>query len=623
MTSSTRSPSLAKNSSPTTRSATLMSGNRAFAAGAVDAGVAFVAAFPGGPTSTLVNALADEAAAGTGPHVQWSVNEKVAVEAAAGAAMGGVRAMAVMKHFGANNAADMIFASPLMFIGGLVIVVGDDPSGHTSHSEQDTRPYPIAADMPCLEASSPQEAYEIAGHAFELSEELNVPVYLRIVKWLSDWSAPVLRGDAEVPRAPHWDEHHYQSRPILTKHQLLHETLARTASITARWDHDRIERPKNSGPLGVVAAGNGYQLARDALESLGVSDRVLVLKLSTINPLPSELLGQMLTCDQLLVIEEIEPVVEERLASFAAHQGARTTIHGRATGALPSVGELLPAMVQDAIAKLIGDVPRPRLSRPDTSNLRSMLPARKALPVPGNAHRPTMHALRNFVERDPRAVFMGDVGEVASMGRDYMKAHSAMGAGIGMAIGAAASDPAATVVTVVGDGTLWGFSLNGVADAVYNNSRLLLLVADNATMESTGGQPTPTSPSGIRGGEVPLDIEATLRGLGVAVVERADPRDVEAVTDALLRASSHPGISAVITVAGPPAVSCGVRVADESGGSYRQQIEHFACPALGFRANRLQVDDALCVRCGDCLQIAPGVLIAEPFTGDLDQTATS
>ena len=396
----------------------LLSGNAALAQGALDAGVSFVAAFPGGPTSSLVYALAAaDRGDGVGPHVQWSLNEKVAVESAAGAAMGGVRSMVVMKHFGANNAADMIFAAPLMFVPGLVIVVGDDPHGHTSHSEQDTRPYPVAADMPCLEAASPQEAYDMARRAFELSEELGVPVYLRIVKWLSDWSATVRTATPVPARVPSWDSHHFQSRPIIGQHRRLHETLSTAAAITGRWGFDRVSGPEGPVPLGVVAAGNAYQFVVEALSRVGATGSVPMLKLSTINPLPETLVLPFLArCEEVLVVEEIEPVVQNAVAALCVRAGLSPRLSGRSGGPFEPVDELTPASVTAAVSAVI-ERQSPPIGAPVQSWSGAPLPDRRAAPRPGNAHRPTFYALRRFAARHPNFVFMGDVGESAAMGR--------------------------------------------------------------------------------------------------------------------------------------------------------------------------------------------------------------
>lgn len=590
----------------------LMSGNEAVAWGARDAGVGFVAAFPGGPTTGLVYSLAEAQAAGqTHPRVQWSLNEKVAVEAASGAAMGGVRSLAVMKHFGANNAADMIFAAPLMFIPGLVIVVGDDPNGHTSHSEQDTRPYPIAADMPCLEPSSPQEAYELIGHAFELSERLSVPVYFRLVKWLCDWSAPVRRTDLARPSTPPaWDDHHFQSRPIVGQHERLHATLSRVADEASGYGADRVEGPTGPASAGIVAAGNAYRFAVEALDRLSRRESTPVLKLSTINPLPADLAAAFLDrCERVLVVEEIEPVVEDRLAALAQRRGLTTEITGRASGALPVVGELTPTAVTAAVSGFCAAGWRPP-GRDEVVELARRLPARPAAPVAGNPHRPTMYALGRFIAKTPGAVLMGDVGEAAAMGRPYMKAHSAMGAGIGMAVGAALADPDATVITVVGDGTIYGFALNGIADAVYNKANLVLLVLDNATMESTGGQSTPTSAAGLRGVERPLDIAAALQALGVAQLRRVDARDMAAVEDALREAAAVEGVAAVLAEGRHDQHPRFRRVHVDSAAAqpYRDEIARFACPALGVVGGEVRVDDAVCVRCGDCRPVAPGAI---------------
>ncbi|GBF12243.1 thiamine pyrophosphate-dependent enzyme [Tepidibacillus sp. HK-1] len=591
---------------------TLLTGNEAVAYGALKAGVGFAGCFPGGPTTEVVYTLARLANENEDkPHVEFAVNEKVALESASGAAMSGVPAISVMKHFGINNAADQLFSINLMGIPGLVVVVGDDPNGHSSHSEQDTRAYPIAAEIPCIEPSTPQEAYEMIQEAYKLSYKAKLPVYFRLVKWLCHGAAPVeLDTEKTVIKEPYWDDTHFQTRPIVEKHIELHKRLEAVTEMFENWSFNRVEGPLGEALFGIIAAGYAYVIVKEAIDALGLTDHVTVFKLTTINPFPRKSLAKFLAGhNKVLIIEEGEAILEEKLKLIAYEENIFVELVGRKGNYIAEAGELKGDKVRSSIAKLAGlSWSAPQLPD-DLAELAKSLPQRKPSPRPGNPHRSTIYAVYEFIRRSPRkVVFMGDVGESATMARPLMKSHAAMGAGIGMAIGASSIDPSATALTIVGDGTIFGFALNGLVSAVHNNNRVITLVADNGTMESTGWQPTPTSGMNLTGEAPKVDIAATLRAIGLKSVEVVNSRDTQSVLEALEKVAEIDGPTAVVAIGRYDEVEPAynrIEIVPENASKLRNFVNEFACPALGWNGEEAYIDEAICTFCGDCSTARP------------------
>lgn len=592
----------------------LLTGNEAVAYGAMSAGVGYASCFPGGPTTEVVYTLADLAKEGK-PYVEWALNEKVALEATSGAAMSGVRTISVMKHFGINNAADQLFAINLMGVGGMVLVVGDDPNGHSSHSEQDTRTYPFAAKIPCIEPSTPQEGYEMIQEAYRISETYELPIYYRLVKWFCHGSNLVeLKDNAEAIRAPKWDDKHFQTRPIIKKHLDLQKRLESVNEQFENWAWNSVEGPEGKAPFGIVAAGYAYVLVREAIEALGLGDSIPVFKLTTLNPLPTNSLFKfMKRIETILVVEEGDSLIEERLKVLAFNEGILPKVVGRSGQYLPKAGELKGHGVKAAIATLTETAWKLPVLPDGLLELEKTLPNRQPTPRPGNPHRPTIYAVREFIRTSSKkVVFMGDVGESATIARPLMKSHAAMGAGIGMAIGAAGLDSSSTALTIVGDGTIYGFALNGMASAVYNKNRVVTLVCDNGIMESTGWQPTPTSGENLTGAAPKLDIAATLKGIGMESVVTVDSRDTAGVLEALKSAAEIDGPTAVIAYGryDDEEPYQEIEIDSVAGKELRTFVKEFACPALGWNGETAYIDQHLCTRCGDCADARPDAIRA-------------
>ncbi|HEX7127340.1 MAG TPA: thiamine pyrophosphate-dependent enzyme [Thermodesulfobacteriota bacterium] len=602
-----------------------LSGNEAVARGLLDAGARVVAGYPGGPSGEVVEEVARLAlagAAGEAPRVEWSMNERVALDVAAGAAMAGVRAAAVMKHFGLNVAADVLHSVNVMGVPRLVLIVGDDPQGHSSHNEQDSRRYAAFAQVPCLEPATPEDAYRAVGLAFHLSETLAIPVVVRLVTSVSYAEGPArLPGPGETslpPAGPLWTEHGFHGRPVVGNHVRLYRKTADAVRALAALGVARRYGPA-TGALGVVACGVGRPIALAALADEGYLDAVPVLEPVTSFPLPEEAcLAFLRSVGSVLVVEETDPVVEDALRELAHRHGVATPVRGKRDGAMPVAGELDGAAVAAALRTLLAPdgAPAPQRPRPPEA-LAGALVDRRSVTAPGHAHRLFFFALRQAMAKAEaegrRVVVMGDVGEAQKNAGPVMFLHGAMGSGIGSAHGAALADPAAILVGLSGDATLYSFALQGVMNVLYNHGSAVLLVADNRSMESSGVDVTPTSGANLTGAAPAWDPAPTLAALGARVWE-VSSTDLAAAADALEAALfGTPSGLRVVVARGEalPARLAQLRGAEPLAVDARRCsgcrlcVDRFGCPAILWTGERAAIAPALCVGCGDCRPVCP------------------
>ncbi|MEM3514713.1 MAG: hypothetical protein QW495_05255, partial [Candidatus Hadarchaeum sp.] len=341
----------------------LLMGNEAIARGAIEAGVGLAASYPGTPSSEILETLA-EAAPKLGFHVEWSTNEKVAFEVAAGAAITGVRSMTSMKNAGLNWVMDMFMTLVYGGVrGGFLIVVADDPDAHYSSNEQDTRFAAFYGEIPCLEPADAQEAKDMARYAFELSEQLELPVFLRSVTRISHASGDVELGKIEKrDRKPVFDKHWkmawrwnvYGPPSAVKKHEWLHSRMPKIKEIVEQLPWNRLEL-KDGQNFGVIASGIGASYASDAIKLLGLEGKVAFLKIGTPTPLPEKLVARLLKAvDTVLVVEEGEPLVELSVKALAKDTNPRVKILGKLTGEMPQVGEINIDVVASAVSKILG-----------------------------------------------------------------------------------------------------------------------------------------------------------------------------------------------------------------------------------------------------------------------------
>jgi indolepyruvate ferredoxin oxidoreductase alpha subunit len=511
----------------------LLLGNEAIVRGAMEAGVAVAAAYPGTPSSEIADnlfQLAQEPAAGI--YFEFSTNEKVAMEVTAAAAAAGVRSLTCMKHVGMNVAADVLIS--LAYLGtkaGMVIVSADDPSLHSSQNEQDNRMYAKLAQLPMLEPSSPQEAKDMTVAAFDLSESLELPVIIRTTTRTAHLKGPVKLGTlpqgkmkrgAFQGQSLRWIAFPTSARE---RHKVLLGQMDKAAGYA---DSSLFNRVQGSGSTGVLASGVSSCYVADALEDLGCRDLVTFLRLGFTYPQPRELLlGFLRGVDRVLVVEELEPFQEEALKALAQEAGLTMPILGKASGHLPRLYELNPVQVREAIATVLNLTIR-ATGAPDLSALPP-LPTRLPTLCDGCPHRETFEAVKEaltILGLEEKTIHPTDIGcytlgilppiEVG----DYLLC---MGSSVGTSAGfAVATDQ--RIVSFIGDSTFFHSGIPPLINAVHNNHRFCLVILDNSTTAMTGHQPNPgtkLAPAGYHHPRIP--IEQIVRGCGVTNVVRIDP----------------------------------------------------------------------------------------------------
>lgn len=546
--------------------ATLLSGNEAIARGVYEAGVKVAAAYPGTPSTEILESLTEYA----GIHAQWSPNEKVALDVAFGAALGGVRALAAMKHVGLNVAADSLFTTAYTgATAGLVIITADDPGMHSSQNEQDNRHYARAAKVPLLEPADSQECKDFVVAAFRISEEFDTPVLLRTTTRVSHGKSPVTPGAAPRVKSHRFerDARKYVMIPAHARlrHVAVEQRLERLREFASTSDLNRIEM--GSPQIGIIAAGAAYQYAREARPDASF------LKLGLSYPLPDDLIRDFAArVKRLYVIEELDPLVEEHVAAMGL----------KVRGKPPAMrlGELDTA----AVDVILGG--KPKSVEPVTD-----LPARPPVLCPGCPHSAVFYVLRKL-----KAVIAGDIGCYTLSAMPPLEAMDTcvcMGASIGNALGLehalAANADARPVVATLGDSTFVHAGIAPLIDVVYNHGHTTVVILDNSTTAMTGRQDHPATGRTAAGRETrQLNLEALCRACGVDDLTVVDPYDMAALEDALKRAVATPHPSVVIA--------------------------RHPCMLLrrGARGAPAVVREDKCISCGLCLGLGCPALSGEP-----------
>ena len=473
----------------------LLLGDEAFAQGALDAGLSGCYAYPGTPSTEIMEYLQSSArAAERGVHREWSSNEKVAMEEALGMSYAGKRAIVCMKHVGMNVAPDnFVNAAVTGTRGGLIVAAADDPSMHSSQNEQDSRFYAQFAMVPCMEPSSQQEAYDMASYAFGLSEKFETPILMRLTTRLSHSRANVAIGaeklSAQVPIKE--GDRRFVLLPAIAQKNYAHliEKQAWFAESSANSPFNALAKGDDS--IGIIASGIAYNYL---MESFGGECPYTVLKISQY-PLPTEKLAYVMNnCKKVIVLEEGMPFIENMLLGPLGN----AKVHGRMDGTLPRTGELSPAVVAAAFGRSV-------------SGKTAASPLVKARPprlCDGCPHANSYGALNEAIASYPTAKVFGDIGCYTLGALPPFKAIDScvdMGASISMAKGAA--DAGITpAIAVIGDSTFTHSGMTGILDAVWENANITVLILDNGTTGMTGGQ------ASIGAGR----IEDICAGLGVA-----------------------------------------------------------------------------------------------------------
>ena len=525
-------------------------GDEAVALGAIDAGISAAYGYPGTPSTEIMEFLLDTAGNDpAAPRAHWSSNEKTAMEEALGTSLCGKRVLVTMKHVGLNVAADAFMNAALLDInGGVVIAVADDPGMHSSQNEQDSRYYADFAMIPCLEPTSQQEAYDMTRAAFDLSEELSVPVMLRLVTRLSHSRAAIESSKAREPNhlkkaddrkgwtlIPAWARLRYNE--LIGKQEkmnLLSEASPFNSLETPDSPAAGADSASGSAPLGIITTG----LARNYfMENAGdLGDSYLHLHIGQ-SPWPAEKIRHLIdSTDRLLVLEEGMPLLERYIRGIGRPAADTAAIAGKLDGSVPRAGELNPDNVRTAL----GLPPRPAMDFNP-----GVLPGRPPQLCKGCPHEDSYRFIRETVDSLEASVVTSDIGCYAlGVLPPYSVPESVvcMGASITMAKGAAeAGHP--NVMAVIGDSTFYHSGITGLVDCISDQAPVTVIIVDNSTVAMTGGQETM-----LPSARLPQVVE----GLGVDPshihVVDALKKEHEANVDILKNELAYQGPSVIITV---------------------------------------------------------------------------
>ena len=592
-------------------------GNEAIALGALAAGVNLVCGYPGTPSTEALETVAKRR--GENVYVEWSVNEKVAMEIAGGAAYAGARALVTMKQMGLNVASDPLMCLEYIGVkGGLVVLVADDPGPISSQTEQDTRSFASFSKVPLLDPSSAAEAYAMVQEAFELSEKYGTPVFLRPTTRVSHGYASISVKDPEeytvhpvegfVKDSSRWV---IFPRLSFANHRKIEERNELLQDVFSDNPLNRIEPEEAllSGlRRGVATGGFNYTYVMEARKKLGA---LRTLKVSTPFPFPEKLAVRFLDgLDEVLCVEELDPVIERELVYLCGKYGLKTKILGKMTGHMPRSGENSRDSVAAALAGFM-NLPVPA-EAPDTP---PPLPVRPPVLCAGCPHRASFYAVKQAM-KGRKTVFCGDIGCYTlgnAMPLDMVDTCLCMGAGLGIAQSLNHLEKDRSCFAFVGDSTFFASALPGVVNAVYNQAEFTLVVLDNSTTAMTGHQPHPGTGRTMMGEVVEkVSIENVLKGIGVTVVETVDPLELEKAVDTVRRLAGEPGVKAIIfrspcVALSRPTGKCAVDEARCIG--CRKCVREIGCPALIYENSKVRIDRNLCAGCGLCARICPAKAI--------------
>lgn len=599
---------MSTNDKPSTR---FLMGNEAIARGLIEAGCSVATAYPGTPSSEVMESLTKWKKELNNPiYLEWSVNEKVAFEVAYGASLSGVRSAVTMKMVGLNVASDAYLSATYLGVrGGLVLIVADDPGPHSSQTEQDSRFFAWLAKAPVLDPATPREAMEMIKRAYELSEKYEVPVMLRPCLRVCHARQNIKLNDPDEtkdfgPFKKNWTRWAAIPKFRLTLHAELNKKLANMAQEEPECSPFLINKGLE-GDFAIITSGS---VASHIVDLIGDEEQFRNINVFKVDmPFPANRTALQAIVNnhrKTLVIEETYPVLELQISD-------RTKLVGRLSGLVPAQGELTPEVVEDIILQAVD---KPARIRPEVQ-----LRARRPSLCAGCPHRSAFFMLRQVFDK---GIYPGDIG-CYTLGTNMGAVDTClcMGASIGMASGfthAPSGDSAPQVVATIGDSTFFHAGIPALINAVHTRASFTLILMDNSVTAMTGGQVTPASESLADGSQArPIDIEAIIKACGVEFLEVVDPYDYAKMKESFERAHEYSfnkrsGVSVIITRR-PCIRTKGVVLPKER---YTVQdncercmtcVRDLECPAISFvkETKSVVIDSDMCSGCGFCVSVCP------------------
>ncbi|MBS3801297.1 MAG: indolepyruvate ferredoxin oxidoreductase subunit alpha [Candidatus Thermoplasmatota archaeon] len=601
----------------------LLLGNEAITRGAIEAGVDVATTYPGTPSSEIADTFSHIAKylkkKNKKPsfYFQYSTNEKVALEVAGAASFSKLRSLTCMKHVGLNVASDAFMT--YLYVGckgGHVIISADDPSCHSSQNEQDNRYFALFASCPMFEPTTPEEAKEMTRIGFDVSEELKSPILLRTTTRLNHARGPVT---LKKPK-PSKGKGFFEKDPDLVtvpatarkKHPELLEKMKKAAALSDKSPFNEFIQIGKKSKMGILTSGVAYNYVKEAAEELKVD--VTILKLGMTHPIPPKMTKKLLSdCDTVVVVEELEPILENQIHTMADEQGIDVKILGKSTDHFSRLYEYNPDIVTNVLAKIFDK----KTPFPKSKESQIKLPSRPPALCPGCPHRATYYAVKKVAPKD--TVYPTDIG-CYTLGKapplEMADLLLCMGSNAGTACGLSISTDQ-KIVSYMGDSTFFHSGIPPIVNAVHHNHDVVITVLDNRTTAMTGHQPHPgTETDGMGNPARRILIEDVVKGCGVEHVEVVNPNNVTRTSEAFKRALDFKGTSVVVSKApcillknrdrrkeGKPVPT--FEVDQEKCTQCNTCLDKFGCPAFYKKDGSVYIDEQQCNGCGNCLQICP------------------
>lgn len=604
-------------------------GNEAIALGAIEAGVQVVTGYPGTPSTEALETIVRYADR-CGIYTEWSSNEKVALETAVGAAYSGAKALVTMKQVGLNVASDPLMSLSYIGVkGALVLLVADDPGPHSSQNEQDTRAFGHFANIPVLDPATPQEAYELTKLAFKLSHEFEIPVILRTTTRVSHSC-----GDVEVAVAEPFPVEASCEGFVKDRRWTIFPKLAAErhpwlesvqVQLSERFSSFSLNSISGGGKIGIITSGVSALYAKEAVR--GFEGLFTIFRVATVYPFPEKaalsfLKGIDCIIDCVIVVEELDPYLEEQVLQLLGRTHLPVDVYGKKNGFFPVSGEYNVDIVIDGINRVLSDLGETsRLSHASPAVSREELPP---LPIraptlcAGCMHRTVFYAFKQAakqLKKDYRAdtIFSGDIG-CYTLGNAHplnmVDTCLCMGAGISIAGGFSRTNPETKQVAFIGDSTFFHSGIPALVNAVYNGADITLAVLDNRTTAMTGHQPHPgIGVTALGSASKPIDIADVVRSCGVEFVKTVDTDSLESCVMVAEEAMKFSGVSVVVF----KGKCVGITKSDKYSTIDTENctgcgfcIKQLGCPAIILPAGEdIPFIQDSCSGCGLCAQICP------------------
>ncbi len=600
----------------------LLMGNEAIARGVIESNVKVAAGYPGTPSSEIIMTLSPISSK-VGMYAEWATNEKVAFEIALGAAISGIRSLATMKAPGFNVASDSIVSAAYTGVNkGLVIVIADDPGPHTTQTEQDNRWAAKLAKLPMIEPSNVQEALDYVKKAYKFSESLNLPVIYRTTTRINHTVSDVVVGEISSEKQEVFVEYNPERyiRASMSWNRRRHEWLIEQLSKAERYASDLgFNRVEGDGEYCIVTSGVSYNYVIEGLRKLNANAKVIKLELTY--PLPEKfILENVNECKRVLIVEELDPYLEEHLRLIAQKHRLAIDIWGKKEAGIPLTGELSPTIVIRSLSKFLGKTSHGNGYVEMNNKPKVALPQRPPPMCPGCPHRGSYMGLLKAIQksgyRKKEVPIMGDIGCYALALEPPLEAiwtEHAMGASIGLAMGIKIAGYDKPVIATIGDSTFFHAGMPALVEAVNKNVDLLVMILDNISIAMTGHQSTPEFTVTESGRRVkPVKIEDIVKGMGVEYVRIVDPFNLNEVVDAVTDALKRPGVKVIIARR-----ECSLQ-AWRKGISYKPPlidrskctdcmacVRATGCPAIIDANGKPYIIEDQCYGCNLCAQVCP------------------